>query len=102
MYYTYTHIIMVSLRSLSFFYLLFRLYIQLPLPSAHRYHHIGNSMEAFQKELANLDNVLMETISVDNRILEQLQTFVRQGYTNPFQVRAGLKVSFLFCMSLKR
>ena len=59
-------------------------------------------MEAFQKELANLDNVLMETISVDNRILEQLQTFVRQGYTNPFQVRAGLKVSFLFFMFLKR
>ena len=70
--------------------------MQLPLPTAHRYHHIGNSMEAFQKELANLDNVLMETISVDSRILEQLQTFVRQGYTNPFQVRTGLKVGLCF------
>ena len=66
--------------------------MQLPLPISHRYHHIGNSMEAFQKELANLDSVLMETISVDNQILEQLQTLVRQGYKNPFLVRAGLKV----------
>jgi len=68
-----------------------RLYMQLPLPSAHRYHHIGNSLEIFQKELANLDNVLLESISVDTRVLEQLQTYVRQGYNNPFQVRAGLK-----------
>jgi len=54
-------------------------------------------MEAFQKELDSLENlndVLMESISVDNRVHEHLQILVRQGYTNPFQVRGGLKVSF--------
>ena len=74
--------------------------MQLPLPSSHRYHHIGNSMEAFQKELDSLENlndVLMESVSVNNRVHEHLQILVRQGYTNPFQVRGGLKVSHESC-----
>lgn len=67
--------------------------MQLPLPSAHRYHHIGNSMELFQKELDNLDDVLLDSMSVDGRVLEKIQEIVRQGYSNPFLVRSAAKVS---------
>ena len=70
----------------------FRLYMQLPLPTAHRYHHIGNSIEAFQKELDDHDEILIESLAVDSRVLDKVQELVRQGFVNPFIVRAGLKV----------
>ena len=66
--------------------------MQLPLPSAHRYHHIGNSIEAFHKELEEAENSLIDRIAVDNRVLSRIQELVRQGFTNPFIVRASVKV----------
>lgn len=68
-----------------------RLYMQLPLPSAHRYHHIGNSIDAFERELQEHEDVMLEEIHVDIRVLNKIQELVRQGYINPFIVRAAMK-----------
>ena len=69
--------------------------MQLPLPTAHRYHHIGNSIEAFHKELDEVDRRLLNTVSVDSRVMAMIQELVRQGFTNPFIVRASVKVNNL-------
>lgn len=69
--------------------------MQLPLPTAHRYHHIGNSIEAFHKELDEVDRRLLNTVSVDSRVMARIQELVRQGFTNPFIVRASVKVNNL-------
>ena len=67
--------------------------MQLPLPTAHRYHHISNSIEAFHKELEETDRGLLNAVSVDSRVMARIQEFVRQGFTNPFIVRASVKVN---------
>lgn len=68
-----------------------RLYMQLPLPTAHRYHNVGHCMEAFRKEIEEPDDLLMESIDVDSRVLNKIQELVRQGFVNPFIVRAAVK-----------
>lgn len=73
---------------LSFF---FRFYMQLPLPIAHRYH-VGTSTEIFQKEIDDANIVVNGSLSVDSRVLEKVQEIVRQGFINPFLVRAAAKV----------
>ena len=67
--------------------------MQLPLPSAHRYHHVGSSLETFQKEIENSDDLIIDSLSVDARVLEKIQEIVRQGFANPFLVRAAAKVN---------
>lgn len=66
--------------------------MQLPLPTAHRYHNVGHCMEAFRKEIEEPDDLLMESIDVDSRVLNKIQELVRQGFVNPFIVRAAVKV----------
>ena len=76
--------------------------MQLPLPSAHRYHNLGLPLEVplkttDSKHAYNEDKGLgrYETSSyIDSRVLAKIQHIVRQGFVNPFLVRAAAKVSF--------
>ena len=100
--------------------------MQLPLPTAHRYHQMdyssitvmtvgdnmknmevgeltnnpGSSLSLYPKELEEAGCILPanknEISSADHRVVARAQELVRQGYSNQFFIRTALKVCLSF------
>ena len=80
--------------------------MQLPLPSAHRYHNVGlplevplkttDSKHGYNEDKGDALGRYETSSYIDSRVLAKIQHIVRQGFVNPFLVRAAAKVSFFY------